>query len=131
MKVAPAATCPVFDPLTQWCRQKRSYSSGLALRSEALQARCRWFETGIGDHHNAFDVLQAAVLDARERSQHSIMPPALKALPGEPVGFNGITGALARAAGEEARDRTWTVNGSFSLWLRPGSRSSSWARPAC
>ena len=104
MKVAPAATCPVFDPLTQWCRQKRSYSSGLALRSETLQARCRWFETGIGDHHNAFDVLQAAVLDPRERSQHSITFLTLKARRGEPVRFEGINSAVARVAGEQARD---------------------------
>jgi len=75
--------------------------------------------------------LQAAVLDARERSQHSITLPTLKARRGEPVGFEGVTGAVVRAAGEEARDRTWTVDGSFSLWLRPGSRLFSWARPAC
>jgi hypothetical protein len=49
-------------------------------------------------------VLQAAVLDARERSQHSITLPTLKALPGEPVRFEGITGAVARVAGEQARD---------------------------
>jgi hypothetical protein len=61
-------------------------------------------KTGIGHHHNPFDVLQAAVLDARERSQHSITLPSLKARRGEPVGFEGITGAVARAAGEEARN---------------------------
>ena len=59
-------------------------------------------------------MLQAAVLDARERSQHSITLATLKALPGEPVRFEGITGALARAAGEEARNRTRTAKGSFS-----------------
>jgi hypothetical protein len=48
--------------------------------------------------------LQAAVLDVRERSQHSITLPTLKALRGEPVGFKGITGAVVRAAGEQARD---------------------------
>jgi hypothetical protein len=37
-------------------------------------------KTGIGHHHNPFDVLQAAVLDARERSQHSITLPSLKCL---------------------------------------------------
>ena len=49
-------------------------------------------------------MLQAAVLDACERSQHSITLPSLKALRWEPVRFEGITGAVARAAGEEARD---------------------------
>jgi hypothetical protein len=49
-------------------------------------------------------VLQAAVLDARERSQHPITFTSLKALDGEPVMFEGITWAVARAAGEEARD---------------------------
>jgi hypothetical protein len=87
---------------------------GLGKDLSPYKAGCRWFETGIGHHHNPLHVLQAAVLDARERSQHSITPPALKALPGEPVGFKGITGALARAAGEEARDRTRSPNGSFS-----------------
>jgi hypothetical protein len=48
--------------------------------------------------------LQAAVLDARERSQHSITLPTLKARRGEPVGFEGIPEVVARAAGEEARD---------------------------
>jgi hypothetical protein len=51
-----------------------------------------------------FYVLPTAVLDARERSQHSITLPSLKALHGEPVTFEGIAGAVAKAAGEEARD---------------------------
>jgi len=51
-----------------------------------------------------FYVLPTAVLDARERSQHSITIPSLKARRGEPVRFDWITGAVARAAGEQARD---------------------------
>ena len=64
----------------------------------ALQAGCRWFETGIGHHHNPLDVLQAAVLDACEGNQHSITPPSLKARREEPVRFEGIPEAVARAA---------------------------------
>ncbi|WP_216919709.1 hypothetical protein [Synechococcus sp. CCAP 1479/9] len=53
-----------------------------------------------------FYVVPTVVLDARKRSQHSITLPSLKALPlhGVPVGFEGIAEAVARAAGEEARD---------------------------
>ncbi len=50
-----------------------------------------------------FYVVPTAVLDARQRSQHSITLPSLKALHGEHVRFEGIAGAVARAAGEEAR----------------------------
>ncbi len=84
--------------------QKPLLTSRSGLRLAALPAGCRWFETGIGHHNNPLDVLQAAVLDAREPRQNSITPPSLKALPGEPVRFEGITGAVARAAGEESRN---------------------------
>lgn len=50
-----------------------------------------------------FYVVPTAVLDARERSQHSITLPSLKALHGDPLGFAGIAEAVARAAGEGAR----------------------------
>jgi hypothetical protein len=50
-----------------------------------------------------FYVVPTAVLDARERSQHSITLPSLKALHGEPVSFAEIVEVVARAAGEEAR----------------------------
>jgi hypothetical protein len=46
-----------------------------------------------------FYVVSTAVLDARERSQHSITLNSLKALQVEPVGFGGIAEAVARAAG--------------------------------
>jgi hypothetical protein len=51
-----------------------------------------------------FYVVPTAVLDARERNQHSITLPSLKALHGDPLGFAGIAGAVARAAGEEVRE---------------------------
>ena len=60
--------------------QKPLCCSGSGLRLAALQAGCRWFETGIGHHHNPLDVLQAAVLDAREPRQNTITPPSLKGL---------------------------------------------------
>jgi hypothetical protein len=118
----PACSVALPNPLCRSVSKQRVF---------ALQAGCRWFETGIGHHNNPLDVLQAAVLDAREPRPNSITPASLKARRGEPLGFEGITGAVARAAGEEARDRTRTAKGSFSLWLRPSSRPSSWTRPAC
>lgn len=47
-----------------------------------------------------FYVVPTAALDARERSQHSITLNSLKALHGEPVGFEGIAEAVARADAE-------------------------------
>lgn len=57
-----------------------------------------------------FYVVPTAVLDARERSQHSITLASLKALHGEPVRFEGIADAVKRSAGEQARDQTCESN---------------------
>jgi hypothetical protein len=50
-----------------------------------------------------FYVVPTAVLDARERSQHSITLPSLRAVHGDPVGFEGIAEAVAKASGDEAK----------------------------
>jgi hypothetical protein len=48
-----------------------------------------------------FYVVPTAVLDARERSQHSITLQSLDALHGDPVAFHMIAAAVAVAAGKE------------------------------
>jgi hypothetical protein len=58
-----------------------------------------------------FYVVPTAVLDARERSQHSITLPSLKALHGEPVGFQGLRQAVVTAAGApRSQVFTYTTN---------------------
>ena len=85
-RFCPNKTYPPANPLP--CKLS-------GLRRPALQAGCRWFETGIGHHHNPLCVF--ALLAHQEQA-------TLKALREEPAMFEGITGAVARAAGEEARD---------------------------
>ncbi|HZU52737.1 MAG TPA: hypothetical protein VFF77_02510 [Holophagaceae bacterium] len=50
----------------------------------------------------AFYVLSTRALDARERSQHSITLPSLRALAGGPVGFHDLRDAVAAAVGRPA-----------------------------
>jgi hypothetical protein len=58
-----------------------------------------------------FYVVPTAVLDARERSQHSITLPSLKDLHGEPVGFQGLRQAVVTAAGApRSQVFTYTTN---------------------
>ena len=62
--------------------------------------------------HWEFYVLPTTVLDARERSQHSITLSSLKALHGEPVGYGGIAEAVAVAAAKANHRRVADLPGT-------------------
>ncbi len=98
------------------CPKTRAWDPQTGLHEEGPRRQARVYVFALLAHQNQatldplnldqweFYVVPTAVLDARERSQHSITLPSLKALHGEPVTFEGIAGAVARAAGEEARE---------------------------
>lgn len=98
------------------CPKTRAWPPQTGLYEEGPRRQARVYVFALLAHQNQatldplnldqweFYVVPTAVLDARERSQHSITLPSLKALHGEPVTFEGIAGAVGRAAGEEARD---------------------------
>lgn len=91
-----ARTCPV-DPLTQKpgtvkCRQAQVYV--FALLAHQDQETLDPLDVSQWE----FYVVPTAVLDCRERSQHSITLKSLRDLHGPPVDYSGLPVAIAEAA---------------------------------
>jgi hypothetical protein len=101
-----------LSPIVFSCPKTRAWDPQTGGHEEEARRQARVYVFALLAHHEQatldpldldqweFYVVPTAVLDARERSQHSITLNSLKALHGESVGFRGIAEAVARAAGQ-------------------------------